>query len=180
MKIVIASQNPVKIGATEAAFRAQFPDTELELIAVDVDSGAGDQPMSDPATRKGARTRAEAAAAAVPGADFWVGLEGGIEIVEGEFLASAWMVIRAADGRFGEARTPTLPLPPAVRILVSQGVELGSANDQVFATLNSKQGGGAFGLLTDGLYTRESIYCQTVIMALIPFANSLYALAPRD
>ena len=40
--------------------------------------------------------------------------------------------------------------------------------DRVFATVNSKQGGGAFGLLTDGRYTREGIYRQTLELALIP------------
>jgi non-canonical (house-cleaning) NTP pyrophosphatase len=44
----------------------------------------------------------------------------------------------------------------------------------VFATVTSKQGGGAYGLLTAGLYTRESIYTQTLILALIPFVNGLY------
>ena len=45
MKIVVASRNPVKIGATRAAFATQFPDAELELLPIDVDSGAGDQPV---------------------------------------------------------------------------------------------------------------------------------------
>jgi non-canonical (house-cleaning) NTP pyrophosphatase len=53
-------------------------------------------------------------------------------------------------------------------------MELGEANDRVFATVNSKQGGGAYGLLTDGRYTRESIYAQTLIIALTPFVNALY------
>ena len=39
---------------------------------------------------------------------------------------------------------------------------------------NSKQGGGAFGLLTDGLMTREGVYTQTLILALIPFVHELW------
>ena len=78
-----------------------------------------------------------------------------------------------------EARSVTLPLPPAVRELVDSGLELGDANDRVFATLNSKQGGGACGLLTDGLYTRESVYRQTLIIELTPFVNSLYPNAVK-
>ena len=53
-------------------------------------------------------------------------------------------------------------------------MELGDANDRVFSTVNSKQGGGAYGLLTGGRYTRESIYAQTLIIALTPFVNELY------
>ncbi len=84
------------------------------------------------------------------------------------------MAVQNRSGQISEARSVTLPLPPAVKDLVANGLELGEANDQVFSTVNSKQGGGAFGLLTDGLYTRKSVYCQTLIMALIPFANPLY------
>lgn len=180
MKVIVASRNPVKTSAVRHAFAALFPDSDLDLMSVDVDSGVGDQPLSDAVTRAGARNRAQRASEAEPNADFWVGLEGGTEVIGEQLLAFAWMAVRGRDGRVGEARSTTLPLPPAVRELVDAGLELGAANDRVFATVNSKQGGGAFGLLTDGLYTRESIYCQTVIMALIPFANSLYALAPRD
>lgn len=180
MKVVVASRNPVKTGAVRQAFTTLFPDSDLEITSVDVESGVSDQPRSDAETRNGARNRVQRALAAEPGADFWVGLEGGTEIVGEQLLAFAWMAIRGRDGRIGEARSTTLPLPPAVRDLVDAGLELGVANDRVFATVNSKQGGGAFGLLTDGLYTRESVYCQTVIMALIPFANPLYAPSPGD
>ena len=67
-----------------------------------------------------------------------------------------------------------MPLPPAVKELVDAGMELGEANDRVFSTVNSKQGGGAYGLLTEGRYTRESIYTQTLIIALVPYVNALY------
>jgi non-canonical (house-cleaning) NTP pyrophosphatase len=46
--------------------------------------------------------------------------------------------------------------------------------------MNSKQGGGAYGLLTDGRYTREGIYAQTLIIALTPFVNDLYPQFSRD
>lgn len=174
MKIVVASRNPVKIAATRQAFATQFPDTTLEVVSVDVDSGAGDQPDSDEATRQGARTRALNSRQAMPDADFWVGLEGGVEVVDEQLMAFAWMSVQGRIGNASEARSATLPLPPAVRKLLAEGVELGEANDRVFATVNSKQGGGAYGLLTDGLYTRESIYAQTMIIALIPFVNPLY------
>lgn len=180
MKIVVASKNPVKVQAVEAAFRARFPEATLETSAVTVESGVSDQPMSDAETRRGAHNRVRNACAEFPGADFWVGLEGGLEAIDGDLMASAWMVIRSRDGRMGEARTPTLPLPPRVQALVKSGLELGEANDRVFATLNSKQGGGAFGLLTDGLYTRGGVYTQALILALIPLTHSLWPREPSD
>ena len=174
MHIIVASRNPVKVDATRRAFNEIFPDESLEVGSVDVASGVSDQPVSDQETRRGARTRAINASQAEPAADFWVGMEGGIEVIDDQLMAFAWMAVLGHSGNIGEARSVTLPLPPAVKELVDSGLELGDANDKVFATSNSKQGGGAYGLLTNGLYTRESVYRQTLIIALTPFVNSHY------
>jgi inosine/xanthosine triphosphatase len=174
MHIVVASRNPVKVDATRRAFNELFPDESLDIRSVEVESGVGDQPVSDEETRHGARTRAISASKAEPDADFWVGMEGGIEVIDDQLMAFAWMVVLGRSESISEARSVTLPLPPAVRDLVDSGLELGDANDKIFATSNSKQGGGAYGLLTNGLYTRESVYCQTLLIALTPFVNSHY------
>jgi len=174
MRVVVASKNPVKIAAVRQAFEAQFPSAALEVLPVAVDSGAGEQPASDEQTRVGARTRALRAREAIPDADFWVGLEGGIEVIAHQLMGFAWMAVQGPVGDLSEARSVTLPLPPAVRDLVASGLELGDANDRVFATENSKQAGGAYGLLTEGRYTRESVNRQTLIIALVPFVNTLY------
>ena len=179
MQVIVASWNPVKVGAAREAFESLFPESEIEVMSVDADSGVSDQPESDAETRQGARNRAMRASDAAPEADFWVGLEGGVEVFDDQLLAFAWMVVKGRDGNISEARSATLPLPPAVREFMDQGMELGEANDRVFATVNSKQGGGAYGLLTEGRYTRESIYTQTLIIALTPFVNSLYPHSPE-
>lgn len=175
MRIVISSSNPVKIAASKTAFAAIFPAADMEFIAVNVASGVSVQPVSDAETRLGATNRMNNARQAEPDADFWVGLEGGLEWIDHEPFASAWMVVGDASGRQGQARTTTLPLPPAVRQLLLQGLELGDANDRVFATLHSKQAGGAFGLLTNGLMTRQSVYTEALILALLPFSHRLWA-----
>lgn len=174
MKVVVASQNPVKRNAVLAAFETSFPDAPLRVVTVDVPSGVADQPMSDEETRRGAAQRAANARAALPDGDFFVGLEGGVEAIDGELTAFAWIVVASRDGRTGRARTVTLPLPPAVQELVDAGTELGDANDRVFATVDSKRKGGAFGLLTDGVYTRESVYTEAAVVALVPFKSALW------
>lgn len=180
MLVVVASRNPVKIAAVEKTFEEVFRDSEIQLDSVAVSSGVADQPVGDEATLRGARNRAIEAASIHPDAEYCVGLEGGVETVDRRLLAFAWIAVRARDGRTSEARSVTLPLPDAVRELVRDGLELGDANDQVFATANSKQKGGAFGLLTDGRYTRESIYAQTLSMALIPFVHELFTVLPDE
>lgn len=174
MRIVISSSNPVKIAASKAAFEAIFPDVDMEFIAINVSSGVSEQPVSDAETRFGATNRMNNARQARPDADFWVGLEGGLEWIDDEPLASAWMVVGDASGRQGQARTTTLPLPPAVKQLLLQGLELGDANDRIFATQHSKQAGGAFGLLTNGLMTRQSVYTEAMILALLPLSHRLW------
>lgn len=174
MKVVVASMNPVKIGATTEAFAAVFPGEPIAVRGIEVDSGVGDQPDCDSKTREGARARAIQAHDAEPDADFWVGLEGGVQVFDGQLMAFAWMAVEGRNGHVSEARSPTLPLPPAVKRLVDAGLELGEANDRVFSTVNSKQDGGAYGLLTGGRFTRESIYAQTLTIALTPFVHPLY------
>jgi inosine/xanthosine triphosphatase len=174
MKVVVTSRNPVKIEAVRQAFLSQFPELEMQLIPVDVQSGVPDQPMSDQETRQGARNRVSNAKMKNPDADFWVGLEGGLDLFDGHLMAFAWMVIAGSENRVSETRSATLALPPEIQTLVLSGLELGEANDRVFSTLNSKQGGGAYGLLTNGLLTRESIYTQTLILALVPFVHELW------
>jgi len=62
----------------------------------------------------------------------------------------AWIVVQegSVGGLEGRAMTSTMYLPPAVSSLVASGVELGHANDRVFAIHNSKHGQGAVGILT--------------------------------
>ncbi len=174
MKVVVASHNPVKIRAVETAFSLQFPDSTCSFLPTHVASGVSDQPLSDTQTRQGARNRAGNARCQQPDADFWIGIEGGIEALDDQLIAFAWMSVLGPGGKRGEARTTSLQLPPAVKALVDQGVELGDANDKVFSTINSKHQGGAFGLLTRQMYTRESVYTEALVMALIPFVNELY------
>ncbi|MCL4159787.1 UNVERIFIED_CONTAM: hypothetical protein GTU68_012718, partial [Idotea baltica] len=70
-----------------------FPDLSFEVAGISVPSGVSDQPMSDQETLQGALNRAEAAQIAIPEADYWVGMEGGIAERDDQMEAFAWMVI---------------------------------------------------------------------------------------
>ena len=171
--VVIASHNPVKANATLAGFERMFPQAEFELQTVSVESGVSDQPMSEAETLQGAENRAEAARKAVPEADFWVGIEGGIEDLSHGMLAYAWIVI-LSDGPVAKGRTGGFLLPETVASLVRAGMELGHANDQVFGRENSKQQEGAIGLLTGKILDRTELYEHGVLLALAPIKSSEY------
>ena len=169
VKVVVASRNPVKMDAVREGLSA-FISGEIELTGVAVDSGVSDQPMDNSETLTGAETRVKNARHQFPGADYYVGLEGGVEETTSGLMAFAWMVIDNGE-KVGKARTASFFLPPEVARLVHEGMELGDADDRVFSKTNSKQQNGAVGLLTNDAITRKSLYLPAVQMAFIPFLN---------
>ena len=169
-KIIVASFNPVKAEAVLTGFQRVFPESNFSIHGVDIASNVADQPVGVHETLHGARNRALAAKTADPQADFWAGLEGGIDHFENQWMAFAWVVILSPTQE-GIARTGVFSLPPRVAELLEQGMELGDADDIVFGTSNSKQDAGAVGLLTGNALTRAGLYAEGVILALIPHKN---------
>lgn len=165
-KVIIASLNPAKIRAVESAFSTVFPEHTFAFEGISVPSEVADQPMSDHETKLGALNRVRNAKQHRPGADFYVGLEAGIDAG----VTFAWMIIES-DTQRGESRSASLMLPPQVLHQLADAHELGDVMDAVFGTENIKQKGGAIGLLTQHHLTRSSVYHQALILALIPFTN---------
>jgi inosine/xanthosine triphosphatase len=168
-------------------------------VGLSVPSGVPDQPLTDASTLRGAYNRAVRLRELEPGADFWIGIEGGVDTEpdyglgsglgldldgagEGEgtggdkaMQSFAWVVVlgRDANGRvkMGKARTATYYLPRETAALVRGGMELGHADEVVFGQKNSKQQGGSVGLLTGNVVDRRRYYEEAVVLALIPFRN---------
>jgi len=168
--VVISSKNPVKVNATKQAFTLVFPGQTFDFVEVSAASGVSNQPLSNQETQIGATNRVNNAAAAHPEADFYVGIEGGVEQVGSDMHSFAWVVIKGQN-KNGQARTGTFFLPAKVAELIHQGVELGAADDIVFAKNNSKQQNGAVGILTGDVIDRTKYYLDAVVLALIPFRN---------
>jgi inosine/xanthosine triphosphatase len=172
-QIVLASQNPVKVRATLNGFKRMFSGITFEIETVAVSSNVRDQPLSDTETLQGALNRARNASLLKPHAEFWVGIEGGIEDINGELAGFAWVVVLSAK-RIGKGRTAAFILPQKVTDLIRQGLELGEADDRIFQRSNSKQDNGAVGILTADVIDRCALYEQAVIIALIPFKNPAF------
>jgi inosine/xanthosine triphosphatase len=171
MKIVIASKNPVKINAALSGFLKMFPNEKFEAEGIAVLTGVSEQPENDTETYTGAWNRAETASQEIS-ADYWVGIEGGIERKESGMEVFAWIVIKSLEGKFGKARTGTFFLPFQMAELINQGKELGEVDDIVFGRTNSKQGNGTVGALTGDVIDRTQYYIEAVVLALIPFKNN--------
>ena len=130
LKVAVGSANPVKVNSAKTCFEAAFPKLQVKCVGVAVKSGVSDQPWGSKETRMGAKNRADAAGKATPGCAFAVGLEGGVESVDGgvddgqEVYCSAWMCIkRMSDGKCSYARTGSFELPGKVVALLRDGVE---------------------------------------------------------
>ena len=169
-RVIVASKNPVKINAIKFGFEDVFDNTDFDFEGVSVSSDISDQPMSVEETYQGALNRIKNAKKLVGKADFYCGIEGGLEIFEDQYYAFAWIVID--NGKtIGKARTGSFMLPPKVVELIEEGMELGHADDIVFGHSNSKQKQGSVGILTHDRLDRTEYYKHAVLLALIPFIN---------
>ena len=170
MRVAVGSQNPVKIEAARLAFAALWPNERWEVSGAEVDSGVSSQPMSDEESIRGARNRAIAARDSL-GADYGVGLEGGLQKIGEHYFDCGWAVIVNRAGAEGIGSTVKIMTPPKITTLIHSGLELGHANDQIFGAVNSKQAEGHFGLMTNNIITRTQGYRDGLIAALARFVH---------
>jgi len=168
MQVLVASRNPVKVGAVEQAFRRAFPSAPLQLQGLAAPSGVRDQPMTDEETLLGARNRMGFIKAQRPEADFWVAIEGGVRPTAAGMEAFGWMAVQHRQ-RESCTRSATFQLPSAAVRALRSGEELGPVMDRLVDETGTKAKGGAVGLLSNGLVTRTSLYVQPLLLALIPF-----------
>jgi inosine/xanthosine triphosphatase len=170
IRVIVASQNPVKVESVKQGIASWLDGEELIVSGVEVSSGISHQPMTDAETYQGARNRTEEAMRTHPEADYWAGIEGGVEDLANDLVAFAWVIIRTRKAT-GIARSAAFVLPPAVTELVRQGIELGEADDILFARVDSKRSNGAVGLLTGDRVTRTDLYAHAVVLAMTPLMN---------
>jgi len=175
LTIIVGSTNPVKINAAKQAIGQYSPDVQINCRGMHAPSLVADQPMTESATKLGAINRvkfcqANAKKVDQP-ADFYVAMEGGVELFENGPATFAYMAIIHND-RLSVGRSANLPLPQTIFNALQAGEELGQVMDRLFNTRNVKQQGGAIGLLTQGLASRESIYTQALVLAMAPFINA--------
>jgi inosine/xanthosine triphosphatase len=174
IKVIVGSQNPVKINAARTALSALFTESIVECEGMHAPSNVSEQPMTASETRKGAINRVSYCQQH-SNADFCIAVEGGVDLLEDGPVTFAYVVIANSEQQ-SVGRSATLPLPMPVYQALLAGEELGPVMDRLFNTVNIKQKGGAIGLLTHGNATREGDYTQALIMAMAPFLHAeLYA-----
>jgi inosine/xanthosine triphosphatase len=196
-KIIIAvgSKRGPKLNAVQEAL-AQFSsllasEAEFEVVGFEVESGVGHTPSSCKELMRGARQRAEAlqARAREQGAkwNYFVGLEGGLDVIELDvspshgqedwprsrrvFLESWAFVSDGARGFYGRSGGIELPGPLAHEVLANR-VELAVAIDQFAGAVGIRDAQGAWGVLSTSLISRQEAFRVAVIAAFAPFYNA--------
>lgn len=164
--VAVASTNPVKVSAVIRAVNSYHkPDLNLDIIAINVQSGVSKMPMTKDETRIGARNRAINVLRESNG---WIGVgnEGGVCKIENDwYLFSTTYAWDGIKGRWGAETLIYLP-PHLVEGLKGGIVELGDVIDQITGDDNTKQKKGAVGYLTDDAVKREDIFYFATVTAL--------------
>lgn len=170
MKILVGSENPVKLAAVEEAFSHYH--NNIEVIGISVESNVPHQPINGE-IYFGARTRAlklkEINTNENLNASFFVGIEGGIKQTFNKWFAFGCMCVIDKNGNESFGTSPHFELPDEVSKRLLKREELGDVMDGIMKMKNTKQKGGAIGFFTNGVMDRKQLYIPGLIAALVPF-----------
>ena len=172
MKILVGSKNPVKIDAVREAFAFYFDSVILQGISVE--SHVSDQPINEE-TFIGAENRAKELQKInnekLLNADFFVGIEGGIQELYNKWFAFGCMCIIHKSGKISFGTSANFELPKLVIQQLLKRKELGHVMDEIMEQENTKQKGGAISFFTNGKMNRKQLYIPGLISALVPFQH---------
>jgi inosine/xanthosine triphosphatase len=172
MKVLVGSENPVKIEAAKEVFSKYFG--QISVTGVKVSSKVPIQPI-DEEMLEGAKNRAlelkKLNEEKSLGADFFVGIEGGITKLYSKWFASGVGCVIDNQGRIGYGISPYFELPGRIVEQLLSGSELGEVMEEISGKNNIRQKEGAIGMLSKGVMDRKALYIHCLISALVPFLN---------
>ena len=200
-KIIIAvgSKRGPKLNAVREALESFSSALDhhagFEVVGAEVESGVSHTPASRDELMRGARQRAEAlqeiALQRRTTWQYFVGLEGGLDVVQGGastdemlrhpgmrqngqrrvFLESWAYVSDGKQGHYGHSGGIEIPEALAHEVL-ENGVELSAAIDRFAGAVGIRDAQGAWGVLSNNLISRQEAFRVAVIAAFAPFYNS--------
>jgi inosine/xanthosine triphosphatase len=182
--IAVGSMRRPKLNAVKDAIQAISAlvagNLSPGITGYEVASGVGHTPVTREELMRGARQRAEALQEKLrvegSAADFYVGLEGGLDVVgenggKSVFLESWAYVSDGQRGHFGCAGGIEIPEALA-EVVLSRGTELAVAIDEYADMAGIRDGQGAWGVLTGNLISRQDSFRLAVLAAFAPFYNA--------
>lgn len=187
MRIAVGSTREPKVEAVKEAwqvFGSQIlddPEEAVRFLTYDVGPTGPAMPLSVQDLMKGAQSRVERLTLQLKRekaeADFYVGLEGGFNIVDLQgprrlaFLESWAYVSDGHKGYYGHSGGIYVP-PRVANPVVDRGIELGIVIDNFCNETNIRSRQGTWGVLTRDILTRKHSFVIALIAAFAPFYNS--------
>lgn len=163
MKILIGTYNRAKTKAVHTISSLYYPNVEFENK--EVASLVSEQPMSDKETRQGAVNRATQLMSHSD-ALFGIGLEGGVNEIEGVMYICNWGALYTNDGKLFTATGAGVPLPEEIAVQLRAGAELGPVMNVYTNKNNIRHEEGAIGIFTNGLVKRDDMF-EHIMLLLI-------------
>lgn len=171
-KILVASQNEVKLLAVEEAFDVYRANTyEFEMAKNEIVSGVADQPTSLIETATGALNRLQAIRS-VADYSFYVAIEGGIYSVETP-LGTKWYESACAAVADNNSLTipsiaygPAFPVPRRIMRHVEDNKDLNQAMELETGIKDIGKSVGFNGWLTENKLDRKKVSAEAVLLAL--------------
>src|SRR6516164_10270756 len=184
LRIAVGSARRPKVDAVREAVdlfgRFWGQETNCKVVGYEVESGVSHTPRSREELMQGARLRAEALREMLRNeglsVEFFVGLEGGLDVVTAGrsrtvFLQSWAYVSDGQRGHFGCSGSIELPAALADEVLL-HGVELAQVIDEFAGAVGIRDRQGAWGVLSRNLISRQDSFRVAVVAAFAPFFNS--------
>ncbi len=165
--VAVGSTNPVKIEAAKRAFSRFW---SVEVRGIKVDSGVPLEPIG-PSVVEGAKNRAKASLMKT-GADFGVGVEGGIFYLANRYYCTGFVWIERRDGVYGTGTSGWFECPKKFLPKLLKGKELGDLMAELSGKENIRREEGAIGFFTRGAVSRTDLYTHGILMALARFVSA--------
>lgn len=175
MDIIIGTKNQAKVAIATQILAEYFPDAQLEIKSVDIDSGVSGSP-EDEATKTGAENRAHGAAET---ADYGVGIESGLVERYGILFEEAWACV-SHEGKTYYGYSSGLPIPPHVlRTMKESGLDHGAAMRKIRDELNQFDDRDTWGTYSGKLVLRNISLQEALrnaVVQIVHTENNLYHL----
>lgn len=171
MKVIVGSQNPVKIRATHKIMENIYGHIQVDSLRVS--SGVPDQPIGLDQTIQGAINRAKNAYSTEY--DLSVGIESGLletpNTLTG-YIDLQWCAIYDGE-KITLGVSAGFEYPPSVIAEVLKGGEVGDEMDKLTGINDLGEKMGAVSYLSRGMLDRIGNTEQCVLMAMIPRMNDV-------
>ena len=169
-KVLIGSENNVKIESARQSFSRFFKPVEIQGLPAD--PGVPDQPINEE-TFTGAQNRAEHVKRINDeqglNANFFVGIEGGILQLYNRWFQFSVICILDQHHRESFGTTGLYELPNWIVEKLLAGSELGHIIDELAQDSNTKEKQSTIGFLTNGEVDRLKNNTRAITFALVPF-----------